>query len=184
MSNPAPSRSPPPTTGPQRPRSPRPRPLKLSLPEIALCKFPGCRTQPTLQDASGRLSSRRGWPPGRQGGQGGHGSDKMQKPSNRHFSFSRGEALPPGEHPISIWRGRGPAAHSPRPQKWPLKSLAKDTGKEATPGRANFRAAGRGRGGDSGAAGGTGRESCTYCARSPSSPSRCTARGGGPARPG
>lgn len=29
---------------------------------------------------------------------------------------------------------KGPAVHFPSPQKWPLNSLAKDTGREATPG--------------------------------------------------
>lgn len=60
LSHPAPSQSPPPTAGPQRPRTPNPLPLKLSLPAIALCKFPGCRKQPTLQAASGRLASPQG----------------------------------------------------------------------------------------------------------------------------
>lgn len=73
--------------------------------------------------------------------------------------------------------------HFPSPQKWPLNSLAKDTGGEATPGSDNFRAAGRGRGGDSGVAVGAGRESSTYCASQPVPPSGCTARGGGPAGP-
>lgn len=64
---------------------------------------------------------------------------KCKNLPNGHFSFSRGKALPPGEHPISIWRGGEPQRVSrafPFPSKVASKLVRQGHRERGDPGRA------------------------------------------------